>query len=294
MENIDEILSNEAEPVAEAAPEPTPEPTPEPEPVKEVVAVEKTPEKPPEKYVPYGALHEERMLRKEYSNKLKETEAKLSQFETLREELLEIRRQKQAEASKKFEEDPVGALKERTDQLNAELSSVKQAQEEGKKLTAQQVEQQKQMQELWNETQKQTAEYAKEHEDYKDAVDFVMGQWARQAQVLGYTSQQQLDNALTAQAMAMAKHAMDRGQNPGQVVHELAKAWGFSPKKAETPKPTVEETINKLEKGQQAAKSLSSGGQPASGELSLKDIEDMSDQDFDKLWSDMERTARRR
>lgn len=298
MENIEDILAPETTP--EATPETTPEVTPEvtveatPEVKAETkpIEVEKAPEKPPEKYVPHGALHEERMRRKELADELRKTQEKMSQFESLREELAEIRRQKQAEQAKKFEDDPVGAIKEQQDKIVTEISQFKQQQEQNEKLTKEQAAMQARERELFNTTQTMAREYAQENQDYPQALDFVMSQWTKQAQVMGFKSQQELDHVLTRQALALADHAIARGQNPAAVVHELAKSWGF---KFEAPKPTAEQTLDKLEKGQQAAKSNgATTGQSKSGDISLKDIEDMSDAAFDKLWADMEKSARRR
>lgn len=300
MDTIDEILNTEStEPAVTQEPEVTTQVTPEV--TTEVApAPEATPEKeiPPEKFVPYGALHEERMKRKELAMELKETQASVKQFESLREELMEIRRAKQAETQaqmkQKFDEDPVSALKEQQEQIAGEVTKLRSEQEQGRERLQQQTAQQQHIQELYRTTQTMAAEYAKANPDYQQSLDFVMAQWSKQAAVLGYTNPQEIENALTGQALALSKHAIDRGQNPAQVVHELARAWGFSPK-AEKTKETVDDTMARLEKGQQAAKSLaSSPGQAADSGLSLKDIENMSDDAFDKMWSDMEKNARKR
>lgn len=300
MDHIDAILANEAEEpaveqVTEQAAEPTPELVKAEEPAKPI-EVEKTPEKPPEKYVPHGALHEERMRRKELAEELRKTQDKVGQFESLKEELMEIRRQKQAEAAaltaKRFEEDPVGAIKEQQDKIVNEIGQFKQQQEQQAKSTQEQQAQLARQNEIFNTTQTMAREYAQENADYPQALEYVMGAWAKQAQAMGYNNPRELDAVLMNQSMALAQHAISRGQNPAAVIHEMAKGWGF---KVEAPKPSVTDAIDKLEKGQQAAKSNSSTtGQARGGELSLKDIEDMSDTDFDKLWSDMEKTARRR
>jgi len=140
----------------------------------------------------------------------------------------------------------------------------------------------------------QVAEFEKDHPDYSQAFQFLMDERAKEYHAIGITTPQEQQMEFDREAIALSANAMQRGKNPGEVVYELAKTRGYTKIEAldgaEDPiaKKTLEESMDRIEKGTKASTSLTggSGGKPE-GSLTLADIDKMDEKEFDKLWEDM-------
>ena len=269
---------------------PTQEPTPEPDNQEKV------------KLVPHQALHEERMRRQELQAELQSLKAQMEQFKSLKEELESLRNKSdqsedQAIAKKEeelFEEDPIEALRLRTERLQKALEQAQNKVETSEKLTKEQIEQQQRLQEIQARTQADVASFMKENPDYPQAFEFLMESRIKELQALGLEDHE-IQQTLAQEALALSVSTLERGRSPAEAAYNLAKAKGYKPQtKSETPteKPTkdadsLEEQMKRLEAGQKMAQS-NSGGQ-SEGKLTLAAIESMSDDEFDRLWAQLEK-----
>lgn len=276
----------------EAAPEPeqleieTPETPAAPEPEKQEAAPEA--DKPEEQKaeeetkVPYSALHEERMLRKEANEELKQVREQIESLQSLREELTEFRNAKKTEEDKvSYEEDPIGHLREQQEKLQAQMEKqTTETQEKNAQL--------QEVQELQNTINAQVNEFVKTQPDYQDALNFVSERRMQDLAALGITDPVQQQQIINTEAWNIAQTALNNNKNPAEVVYTMANSWGYKAT-GTVEKTELEEKVETIEKGQQMSQTLSdAGGAPDSTGISLADIESMSDDDFDKLWDKLE------
>lgn len=239
---------------------------------------EKPAEKKPEerqRLVPHAALHEERVKRQNLEKRLQELEAA----------------KPKTEAPQPIDEtqDPLGAIAE----LRAKLKNYEDSQQQDQQQRAA-------MEDLGRRVGARVQAYAAEHPEYPDQVKFLRQSRFEELQDLGYD-----DDAIVRQLMqeevALGQRALETDRDPGEMVASMAKRRGWKPaepeaKTEEKPeeKPAAEAAaikeeiakteakIDRLEKGQRAAKSPSKGGgdSPAT-ELSLEAIANLDGAAFD-------------
>jgi len=245
------------------------------------------------KMVPHQALHEERRRRQELQAEIQELKARMQQYEKLREELQELRtaaqrQQDQAaeeDEAKLFEEDPIEALRRRTERMQKMLEETKGQAEQIQTMTKEQAEQQRFLQEVHTRVQAQAAEFQREHPDYTEALNYLVEMRTRELQAIGITDPAEINEVLQQEALALSMNAIQRGQNAAEAVYNLAQVRGWSPKQQQS----VDDKLDKLERGQKAARTLSGGSSGKTEDLTLADIENMSDEEFDKFWEQMAR-----
>ena len=267
---------------------------------EEPKAIEDTkPAKPPKGFVPHAALHQERMIRKEKEEELRQTRTQMEQLLTLKQELEALRKgQQQAEEQKLMDEDPVSALRLKAERAEKTVLELKTSQEKEKETQIQAQKQQSDLTSFMRDVSSMTQEYAQEVEDYPQAFNYLMDSRMRELTALG-VPQNEIGNIIDQEAIQISRHAMSQNKNPGEIVYNLAKAKGYALKEAKTENLTkeiaaVDKKIENLEKGQQAAKTLSGGSSKTSADgLSLADISSMSDAEFDKAWAEMEKVAKK-
>lgn len=259
------------------------------------------------KTVPYAALHEEREMRKEMQEELRALReqnqnltSRFTQFDGLRAELEQLRgkrnvEEEKAKAEAEFERDPVGYMRRRVEELEGKLSQKEvqenQNKERNEKLTADQQEFLKFQQTISD----QVTSYIEKQPDYPDAFKYLMSARIKELKAIGITSTADIQRAIDQESFALAQVAMQRGVNPGEAAYNLAVARGYT--KAEDGnedegkdkggEDTLTDQLKRLEQGLDASKTLSGGGKDPKGALTLSEINDLSDEDFDKLWDSM-------
>lgn len=290
------------EPTPPAPPTPEPEPKPaEQEPPKEGEPPAPEPAAAPaaqdgkQRTVEYGAFHEERERRKEERARRERAEQELatvkSRFATL-EEIARAASQPQPQPPPDVNTDPVG-------HFQAELAArdAKIAQFEAWQRQQQQVMQEQQIiGQIRTRAVAAEEEFAKSTPDYREAADYV--QMVRNAQLsaLGFRDPAARQQQIAFEALNMAAGAEQRGENPAQLIYEMAKASGWKPKAAATngaagtpaaaaaptPDPAAAKKLETVAKGQAVNASLGKlNGQSApTGELTLDRAANMSDEEF--------------
>jgi predicted nucleic acid-binding Zn-ribbon protein len=259
---------------------PTPtEPEPESEPVRE------EPQPPTESKNEFEdkynnvrtALREERQTKSQLQQQLGDVQQRLQGMESLRDELNTYRQSRQQnEQQDKFNDDPANYLKQKVDELDQKQQDlVNQSQQANQEALAFNNE--------MNAIRSQTSQYAQQNPDYNERFNFVQNRRMKEFELLGVPQeswQAQLEN----ESIQLARVAMQQGRNPAELLSELATHWGYQGQTApESPnQETNEQNLTRLEQGQKAASTLSSGGQ--SDDSLLKSVERMSDDEFDKFW----------
>jgi len=272
--------------------------------------------KPPPGFVPLEALHEARAQNKALRESLEREAARIAQFESLRAELDKIRQQRareeqeseearlarmQKEAEERYQEDPVGYLRDQNAQLQRQIEETRRQQQAFLEAQQRSVHEAAQMRQLTQHINNLEQQFRSQQPDYDEAFRFVQERRLRDMDAIGITSPEQKQQALYQEILGMSGRAIQEGRNPAELVYSLAKTWGFQPSSSQIEglEAAVQENVktqssklDRIQRGQQMSTSLSdSGGAPKGGELSLADIERMSDEDFDKLWKEMERNS---
>ena len=265
----DEQTADPAEPVIEEGKEleylrsqetekEPPKEVPVKEEVKEEVKLEVKEEK---RYVPYDALHEERMKRKELKERLDKQEQRFQDF---------IQRIPKDEPPQ-FEND--------TQRLAYDQQQLAKSVEEQKRFQ----DDQKKAQDQYRQTQNLVAayaakadEYSKAQPDFNEAYKFLLESRKNEYLAVGY-SHEQVSEFLQADELAIVQKAFQDEANPAERIYKIAQTRGYT-KKAEA-KPNLEN----LEKGIKQNKTLASVSGASSKGLTLEAIADMSDEEFAKL-----------
>lgn len=131
---------------------------------------------------------------------------------------------------------------------------------------------------------------------FKDAYSFLVGSRHRELAALGVTDQKEREKQIAQEETAIVVQAFEAGKSPAQVLHEYARARGFSGTAAPasqggapsaqhlTPAPSAQnaaERIAHLRNGQNAAQSLSNGSGAHVAPLTYERLANMSDDDFE-------------
>lgn len=257
-------------------------PVKEPEPVKaevkeEPVVAEKEEEPQPVPTVPLQALNEARHANRQLKSELAQVKEQLQSLSQLREELEQFRNRTKSQVDQDtFTKDPLGTLRQ-------DIQSLKQTQEEAVRKQSLEAEERQRMQVLEQTVASRVQEFSKTTPDYTEALQHLLQSRAQELQMLG-VPQEQIDVAISTESTQLAMNALNSGMNPAEVVYQLAKMRGYTPKQAQAMKKEAEKIVS-IEKGQKAASTLATapGG---TDEVSLGDIEKMSDEEFDKYWDE--------
>jgi len=234
-------------------------------------------EAPTDTSVPLATFLEEKTNRKELQNEVKGLHEKLNQFSSMREELDAMRnKDKKVEADQAFEDDPISALRSQQEELTKKVDT-----DINQRSEAEAGQQQ------FNDFQMDVAQkvevFKQEAPDYMEALESVGHKMNGIYESMGIP-QEQRAQAFEEWSVSVASQAMQNGINPGKAVYDMAIQMGYA-KQQEAP---TEDRLSTIQKGQEASKTLSDTGGQGEGS-SLANIESMSDEEFDSLWSDMER-----
>jgi len=281
--NLDDILGTE--PVAEALEENDSIASDDikDEPVtKQETKQEETKDEEPEKkiLVPHGAFHEERERRKELQKKLAEQEERNKVIEERQNKILEALATRNTPQQEEQFVDPLA-------KLEGEVQTLKktQAQIDSENKTA--FEEQK----LVNKYKESVAAYTKDAPDFMDARLYLISDKVKELKALDY-SDIEIANEIKLIEKQIVERAYQKEINPAELIHKLAKEKGYKPKEAD-------KKVEDIDKGLKASKSLGSGGKVAGSEdnlssLSAEDLRDMSDEEFNSLFSKIEKQSKRR
>lgn len=219
----------------------------------------------PEKMVSIHALHQARMENREMREKM----AKM-------EKLFQDMQQRPQVQLPEFEQDPATHLKLTTQQQQERIEQLSQTLEQQQRQT----EEQRQDQQLRTQFAQVEAEFSKTVPDYPHATHYLANTLSQQLYEQGY-SQEQIGPMVYNQFKNWVLQAAQAGLNPAHFAYETAKARGYRPQPTQG---TNKEKIESINKGQSAAKSLSSTSGKGEPELTLEAMAEMSEDDLAKNW----------
>lgn len=267
------------EPVEVEEPESTPEPEPTPEPVAEAPEAPAAPVKVPDGFVPHGALKEEREARRAAIARAEAAEREYGEKMAKLEKRLEMLANPPPPVPK-FEDDPAAHLKHQTEQVRAEIEPLKEQLAQNR----QQQEQAYAEQRLTQAVSAAESEFAQANPDYLEAIAHMQKVADNNLQIMGVADPAQRAQIIRRDAMALAVRALQAGRSPAELAYQVAKNQGF------TGSIAPNKVIENIQKGQKASPSMPSGGQRGSSEtVSLAALEQMDDDEFNKLVDDPDR-----
>lgn len=158
-------------------------------------------------------------------------------------------------------------------------------------LQARLVEQQSQQQELskFQQFQQQVGQlrdqFTKTHADFNDAYNHVRAARVADLKMFGY-SEADIQKALFQEEVQLAQNAVRMGKNPAEVVYDMARRHGYTPKVGNAPAtPTTPDAkLQSIQQAQAASKNLPST--PQLEEITLEGLKGASDADLNKLVAD--------
>lgn len=239
-----------------------------------------------EKVVPYGALHEERMRRKELQERLDQEAEKRAKMEARFEEF-QKRFQVQEEVPD-FETDPANNLKHELGATKEEIAQLRQWREQQEQ-AAKASEQERQFLTAYKAS---ATQFMEQNKDFSDAYRHWYSDVMSELQEAGWTDAAQMRAQAEQWERGIAMKAMQDGVNPAERLYKLAQKRGY--KRAE-PSSAVNDAARALDpiaKGQKAAKSLSGGGGDAPKKTTLESLAQLDDDEFEQIAGDPKKWAK--
>ncbi len=242
--------------------------------VKAEVKTEAKPESSEEKpakddrKVDYGALAEERGKRKEAEERVRKAELLAARMEERFRAYTQPQQQPQRPPTP--DEDIFGAvnhLVQRQQRTEAEFNRVRQQQAAA---------QQQQKITEWATTTE--VEFHKEHPDYYDAVNHLRAGREAELKNFGYNPAH-IKQTIQQDEIALVVQAGRAGKSPAELAYQIAKQRGYTAKSP--PADDVNQKLDRIEAGQKASGTLSNvGGAPGGGDVTLKMLVDMPEEEF--------------
>lgn len=251
---VESPLSREGPNNSEAAATPQPKPrAPDGKFVK--------PEEPGKKTVPLEALHEAReeakRLRDEFNQYKGTTETRMRQLT----ERFTAPQEKPA-PEPTLEQDPIAVVRQQGETIR-QLQTREQARDMESRFVAQ--------------INGAVEQFKQQTPDYNDAYSYARQHRAAELKAMGYADER-IPQQILADEASIGYQALQAGRNPGEVIYSIAKARGYQGRAA----PVVEQQtapiqngrqrLETIDRGQQAAQSLGSGGTAVETELTLEKV----------------------
>jgi DNA repair exonuclease SbcCD ATPase subunit len=238
------------------------------------------------RFVPHQALHAEREEHKKTKAELEEIRKRQAVLDDRWNTILKLQEQPKQEptAPPDPNEDIFAFSKWQADRLKEleEKVTSRDKQEEQARTLAQEE------QAVWNHWSESAKAYEATQTDFGDAVkhlsDMRMKQLAGLAAIEPtFATEQGRLGQINAELKQIVIGAKQAGQNPAQVVYELAKVYGFAPPAATDPaKVELPEKLAAIDAAQAASRTLATpGGRSASEPMTAETIANMSTSEFE-------------
>lgn len=238
-----------------------------------------------EKMVSLSALHEERERRKELQRKLEAQEERSTKIEERQTKILEAIISNKQPPEQEFI-DPLKKLEDEVTGLRQTITQKdKIAEDADKSLREEQA--------LVDRYKGSADAYTKEKPDFMEARTHLINSRIEELQLMG-TAPEMIAQEIKALEKQIVKDAYGREVNPAELIYKLAEKRGYKPGAPKQQDKTVEE----IDKGLKASKSLSSSGgsQSSSDDLekmSATELGELSPDEFNSLWKKFEKKSSR-
>lgn len=287
------ILSGEDHPVEPTPTEETP-PSPAPSADDGGETEEESPEKTEE--IAAEAAEPEPKKKPKWLQRVDEEKAKRKQAETdlatLREKWTLAEKRvaeiaKLAEGDKPAEKkpslpdpnvDPFGHLAARLDMTSEALTELFKEAEARKKAEADR----QRAQDEFSQWQREFEDYRKTTPDIIESMNFLADQ--RRAELSIFHDPATIDQILQNEGSQIIQLAHSKGQNPAEFFYQAAKVRGYQANgKAAADEQPDEKSLKRIAEGQKKAQVLSSGSETEAKGLTLDNLLDMSNEDYERL-----------
>lgn len=238
------------------------------------------------KFVPHGAFHKERERRKAAETEIITYREKMARADERLAVLNEIiaAGESPANQSPKKAPEPVAPPDPETDifgYVKWQAEKIKELEQ-----TSQQHIQRTERQLVANEVQayykNDAINFMKSTPDFADAYQYVANSYANELRAKG-ANDQQIQAQLMQEEAAIAFNAMRTRSSPSQVIYEMARARGWTPK-GNTPQaaPSVnaQQKIDTIKQAQRTTPTLSGAGAPGGEGLTVEMLANMSEEEF--------------
>lgn len=225
------------------------------------------------------AMQEERSRRKALEKQIKQESEARAALETKFNTFIQAVQQQQAPqpGTQEYEQ----YRQQNTEAKLQEFEQWKQQQDQARA-------QQAQMQQFQQAVTQTTAPFIAQTKDYADAYQHVIETKVEEARLAG-VPEENVQQQIQAWELQFAALSLKGGLNPAEQLYKYAQRIGYKQKTDEkTAKSDAEKKLESVQKGQEAAKTLNGGG----AELSLKTLEQMSDEEINALAKDPKKWSR--
>jgi hypothetical protein len=209
-----------------------------------------------------GATREERQRRRAAEQRAQELEARLSQQ-------AKPAADGQALERPDPEEDPIGYLK----YVEGLIATGEERQAQEKQQTEARQQAQRQVQAIVSAVEEHENDFRELTTDYDDAAEHLYA--AKKAEYMeAGDSDAEAHTAVMQEFLTRSRRALETGKNPAEIVYNLAKRAGYTPKGGEA-------KLDAIERGQKRTSPLSRGGSGGNGELTMESVSKLSGAAFD-------------
>ena len=255
-----------------------------------------------QKMVDIRALHESRAREKEYREQVAESNRKMQLLEERTNLLLQQhfnrpqeQPQPQAPAIPDMATDPVGHIVARLDQTQQRVDQFGQGSQQQQQAWTQQQQQAQVLQNFVMRAQALENEFKIETPDYEAAFTHLNQVRGKELAKIGIRDPGERMRAIQQQNLIIADIAMQNGQNPAQVLYELAQDRGYAParspaeqEQAAEPEQvpngmTDRQRLDTLAAGQQQARSIGNMRGAAPPPLTAQRLLEMDGDEFMKM-----------
>lgn len=237
-----------------------------------VESKEPEPKKPPEGFVPHGALHEERERRKALQQELSEIKSRVSGFDDLKSQVLELREKYSKQNETSFEEDPIKAMYDSQQEIRKRIEE----QEQYLRLQEHNNEYARQQSDMINKYQRAAQDYTKSNPDFSNAYRYIIEARQNQYSALGYTPDEVIQ-IMQEEERQIVQRAFSDEANPAERIYNLAVASGYQSK----PKSDLHVVKNGIENAQ----TLSNSQSTTEGNDTIQKLLELEGEEFEKAWA---------
>lgn len=231
-----------------------------------------------ENKVNYGALHEERMRRKEAAERAKKAEERAALLEE------QLKRYAQQQQEPTYDEDPLEVVRRENKQIKDVLIA-----------QANKALQESEEQRYWEKVTQSELAFKQDKPDFDDATKFLAENRINELKKIGW-SDLQAAKVLADEVRWITDKAYADEVNPAERFYELALLRGFTP--AESSKiaenAVINDKLDRIEKGMKSNRALPPASKSIKQDLTAEDLADMNidalsnlrgETDFDKAWN---------
>lgn len=238
------------------------------------------------KLVPLAALHEERQKRKELQAQFQQDRiTRERQNAVLQARLDQLFQAAQPQPQMPGPEDPAGQLQYGLNQTQQELAQLRNyvAQD------AQRKAQEAQTANLVGWYRSQAVEFQEKNDDFGGAYEHMRNLRVSELKAMGLNPAQ-VEHTLTQDELQIAWLAAQRGQNPAEIIYNMATSTGYRKQAKQEADPA--QKMETLQRGVQASKTLGTSG-GVTMKPTPQQIAEMPEEEFEKLLEDARKKGKR-